>query len=51
MAVAAPVPMTTPRARPAVTTVPLNSVLVLSCAKGKLIYLSENRGKRQQSRL
>lgn len=31
MAVAAPVPTTTPRARPAVTTVPLNSMLVLSC--------------------
>ena len=31
MAVDAPVPTTTPRARPAVTTVPLNSVLVLSC--------------------
>ena len=30
MAVSAPVPTTTPRARPAVTTVPLNSVLVLS---------------------
>jgi hypothetical protein len=33
MAVAAPVPTTTPRTRPAVTTVPLNSVLVLSCGK------------------
>lgn len=31
MAVAAPVPTTTPRARPAVTTVPLNNMLVLSC--------------------
>jgi hypothetical protein len=33
MAVAAPVPTTTPRALPAVTTVPLNSVLVLSCSR------------------